>query len=102
MVADVQGQASLTLVEEKSLMWISTEFCVYSAQSQASIPLVQQGSMCQAIPLPEISAQDNAILLFLENGSGLGTILFRDKRQNLCPLSNLAKHNSNGKKPSQS
>lgn len=51
MVADVQGQASLTLVEEKSLMWISTEFCVHSAQSQASIPLVQQGSVCQTIPL---------------------------------------------------
>lgn len=86
MVADVQGQASLTLVEEKSLMWISTEFCVYSAQSQASIPLVQQGSVCQAIPLPEISAQDNTpfqwrmalaweLVTFRDDGANLASIL---------------------------
>lgn len=86
MLAYVWGQASLTLVEEKSLMWISTEFCVYSAQSQASIPLVQQGSMCQAIPLPEIStwlntpfhwrmAMDQEPIPFRDDGANLASIL---------------------------
>lgn len=80
-------------------MWVSTRFCVYAAHPQASI--LPGTAMISLLSNPSPSNLNMPFHQRMSLAQELG--LFRDDGANLAvckaPLpSNLAKHNSNGKK----
>jgi len=79
-------------------MWISTQFCVYAAQSQASIfPSTAMISVPSHPSSSDLNTSSHWKMVLAQE-----LVLFRDDGENLAvckapPPSDLGKHNSHGK-----